>query len=54
MLDTSGHNMKDKSNKNPFYLSEERAFLDGPRNRFKELWFTFKVQYHFIRAFRKL
>jgi len=38
----------------PFYLSEERAFLDGSRNRFKELWFTFKVQYHFIRAFRKL
>jgi uncharacterized protein (TIGR00730 family) len=38
----------------PFYLSEERAFLEGPRNRFKELWFTFKVQYHFIRAFRKL
>jgi hypothetical protein len=36
------------------YLSEERAFLDGPRNRFKELWFTVKVQYHFIRAFRKL
>lgn len=46
-----------KSKKNiddSFYLSEERAFLDGPRNRFKELRFTFKVQYHFIRAFRKL
>ena len=39
---------------NPFSLSEERAFLDGPRNRFRELWFTLKVQYHFIRAFRKL
>lgn len=37
-----------------FYLSEERAFLDGPRSRFKEFWFTLKVQYHFIRAFRKL
>lgn len=36
------------------YLSEERAFLEGPRNRFKELWFTFKVQYNFIRAFRRL
>jgi len=45
---------KSKSNATPFYLSEERAFLDGPRNRFRELWFTFKVQYNFIRAFRKL
>ena len=43
-----------KSIDESFYLSEERAYLDGPRNRFKELWFTFKVQYHFIRAFRKL
>jgi len=48
--------MQEESKKgaNPFYLSEERAFLDGPRNRFKELWFIFKVQYHFIRGFRKL
>ncbi len=38
----------------PIHLREERAFLDGPRNRFRELWFTLKVQYHFIRAFRKL
>jgi uncharacterized protein (TIGR00730 family) len=44
----------DNLNKNGFYLSEERTFLEGPRNRFKELWFTFKVQYNFIRAFRKL
>ncbi len=44
----------EKTTTDSFYLSEERAFLDGPRNRFKELWFTFKVQYHFIRAFRKL
>tara|TARA_R110000868_G_scaffold86347_8_gene242208 strand:+ start:2728 stop:3492 length:765 start_codon:yes stop_codon:yes gene_type:complete len=43
-----------KKGNNSFYLSEERAFLDGPRSRFKELWFTFKVQYHFINAFRKL
>ncbi|MEX0289155.1 MAG: TIGR00730 family Rossman fold protein [Flavobacteriaceae bacterium] len=43
-----------KNDKNSFYLSEEKAFLDGPRNRFRELWFTFKVQYNFIRAFRKL
>lgn len=36
------------------YLTEESSFLQGPRNRLKELWFTFKVQYHFISAFRKL
>ena len=43
-----------KRNLNSFYLSEERDFLDGPRSRLDELWFTIKVQYHFIRAFRKL
>lgn len=36
------------------YLSDEGSFLQGPRDRFKELLFTFKVQYHFIKAFRKL
>ena len=53
---STGHIMqhKPKKAKDSFYLSEERAFLDGPRDRFKELWFTFKVQYNFIRAFRKL
>lgn len=35
-------------------LSEERLFLQGPRDRFKELLFTIKVQYNFIKAFRKL
>lgn len=43
-----------KTETDSFFLSEERAFLDGPRNRFKELWFTCKVMYQFIRAFRKL
>ncbi len=33
-----------KSIDDSFYLSEERAFHYGPRNRFKELWFTFKAQ----------
>ena len=37
-----------------FSLSQEKTFLEGPRNRLKELWFTIKVAYHFIRAFRKL
>lgn len=36
------------------YLMDERSFLQGPRNRLKELWFTIKVQYYFIKAFRKL
>ncbi len=48
-------NRKELINNHPqSYLTEERAFLEGPRNRFKELWFTFKVQYNFIRAFRRL
>ncbi|WP_249356404.1 TIGR00730 family Rossman fold protein [Maribacter sp. ACAM166] len=48
--------MQDKFKKHTdsFFLSEERAFLYGPRNRFKELWFTLKVQYKFITALRKL
>jgi len=45
---------ENKNDTDPFYLSEERSFLSGPRNRFAELLFTFKVQFHFIRAFRKL
>lgn len=32
----------------------ESPFLKGPRSRFKELWFTFKVQYNFIKGFRKM
>ncbi len=42
-----------KHHKN-YLTTEESSFLQGPRNRIKELWFTFKVQYHFIKAFRKL
>ena len=33
---------------------EESRFLSGPRSRFKELLFTFRVQYSFIGAFRKM
>ncbi|RAJ14060.1 LOG family protein [Arenibacter echinorum] len=33
---------------------EESRFLSGPLSRFKELLFTFRVQYSFIRAFRKM
>lgn len=43
-----------ESIKNAHYLTEEKAFLEGPRNRFKELWFSLKVFYNFIKAFRKL
>ncbi|MGO3183574.1 MAG: TIGR00730 family Rossman fold protein [Aequorivita sp.] len=32
----------------------ESKFLQGPRSRFKELIFTFKVQYNFIKGFRKM
>ena len=46
-------NFSKKHHKN-YLTAEESSFLQGPRNRLKELWFTFKVQYHFIKAFRKL
>ncbi|HSR61311.1 MAG TPA: hypothetical protein VLL47_11185, partial [Robiginitalea sp.] len=35
-------------------LIAEKKYLEGPSNRLKELWFTLKVAYHFIRGFRKL
>jgi uncharacterized protein (TIGR00730 family) len=35
-------------------IRSERSFLQGPQNRLKELWFTLKVAYHFVRSFRKL
>ena len=34
-----------------FTLVKSAPFLEGPRNRFKELLFTFKVQYNFIGLF---
>ncbi|RNL75276.1 TIGR00730 family Rossman fold protein, partial [Sinomicrobium pectinilyticum] len=37
-----------------YLVREERSFLRGPRDRFRELLFTLKVPYHFIRAFRKM
>ncbi len=44
--------MKDK---NKYHLQKgEYKFLQGPRSRFKELIFTFKVQSNFIKAFRKM
>ena len=43
-----------KNNGNNHYLTDERSFLQGPRDRFKEFLFTLKVQYNFIKAFRKL
>ena len=46
--------MKFKRRNHKNYLTEESSFLQGPRNRLKELWFVIKVQYHFIKAFRKL
>lgn len=53
---TTKHKMQDKTKRdvNLFYLSKERDFLDVPRSRFKDLWFTVKVHYHFVEAFRIL
>ncbi len=40
---------------NKFHLEKsESQFLQGPRSRFKEFIFTLKVQYNFIKAFRKM
>lgn len=33
---------------------DERSFLEGPKHRFREFLFTFRVQYHFVKAFRKM
>ena len=38
-----------------FHLQEsESKFLQGPRSRFQEFIFLFKVQFNFIKAFRKM
>jgi len=34
--------------------TDESLFVRGPLSRFKELLFSFKVQYNFIKAFRKM
>lgn len=36
------------------YNASERRFLEGPRSRRKELWFSFKVLYEFVKGFRTL
>ncbi|RMA58771.1 hypothetical protein BXY75_2148 [Ulvibacter antarcticus] len=44
-----------ENQKSKFFLQKnESSFLQGPRSRFKEFIFTLKVQYNFIRAFRKM
>jgi len=43
-----------ENNNTNSYLHEEGSFLQGPRDRLKEFLFVLKVQYNFIRAFRKL
>lgn len=40
--------------KNNQLTTNESMFFQGPISRIKELMFTFKVQFHFIKAFRKL
>lgn len=34
--------------------NSEKIFLEGPRSRFSELWFSFKILWEFIRGFRVL
>jgi len=41
-------------NNNYHLQTEESKFLSGPLSRFKELFFTLKVQFSFIKAFRKM
>ncbi len=44
-----------ENNNDKFHLErEETKFLKGPRSRFNELMFTFRVQWSFIRGFRKM
>ena len=42
------------NNNNNRLQTEESKFLRGPLSRFKELFFTFRVQFSFIKAFRKM
>ncbi len=35
-------------------VRDERSFLEGPKHRFQEFLFSFRVQYHFVKAFRKM
>ncbi|MGB5555924.1 MAG: TIGR00730 family Rossman fold protein [Flavobacteriaceae bacterium] len=43
-----------ENNNNHRLQPEESKFLSGPLSRFKELFFTFRVQFSFIKAFRKM
>ena len=43
----------ESNDSNRLYVAEDK-FLGGPLSRFKELLFSFKIQYNFIKAFRKL
>ena len=44
-----------EKNNHKFHLErEETKFLSGPLSRFRELLFTFRVQWSFIRGFRKM
>lgn len=46
--------MENNSNNNYRLQPEESKFLSGPLSRFKELFFTFRVQLSFIKAFRAM
>lgn len=43
-----------ENNNNNRLQTDESKFIKGPLSRFKELFFTFRVQFSFIKAFRKM
>ncbi|MCK7557161.1 TIGR00730 family Rossman fold protein [Chitinophaga sedimenti] len=53
-MDTLTTSEERKSLKTPSAPLDERYFLEGPRSRMQELFFTFRVLKEFIRGFRVL
>lgn len=45
---------QDKAERNGFPGTEEKYFLEGPRSRMRELFFSLRVLWEFIRGFRVL
>ncbi len=46
--------MENNNNNNNRLQTDESRFRKRPLSRFKELFFTFRVQFSFIKAFRKM
>ncbi len=43
-----------EKNNNNRLQTDESKFLKGPLSRFKELFFTFRVMFSFVKSFRKM